>query len=149
MQATDTENQVIAQALAILAGRCRYGEVMASPATVRHYLTLRAGLQEREVFTVMFLDSQNRIIATEDMFSGTLTQASVYPREVAKRCLQLNAAAVVLSHNHPSGSVTPSRADEALTRTLKTVLELIDVRVLDHVVTGGGKALSMAEMGLI
>jgi DNA repair protein RadC len=98
---------------------------------------------------VLFLDSQHRLIALEELFRGTLSQTSVYPREVALRALHHHAAAVVLAHNHPSGSVQPSRADEVLTQTLKTALGLLDVRVLDHVIVGPGQALSMAEQGLL
>jgi DNA repair protein RadC len=98
---------------------------------------------------VLFLDSQNKLLAMEELFRGTLTQTSVYPREVVIRALHHGAAAVVLAHNHPSGSVQPSRADEALTQTLKAALALVDVRVLDHIIVGPGQALSMAETGLI
>lgn len=97
----------------------------------------------------MFLDTQNRLIALEEMFRGTLAQTSVYPREVAVRALHHHAAAVVLAHNHPSGSVQPSRADEALTQGLKAALALLDVRVLDHIVVAPGEALSFAERGLL
>ena len=101
------------------------------------------------MFAALFLDSQHRLIALEELFRGTLSQTSVYPREVALRALHHHAAAVVLAHNHPSGSVQPSRADEVLTQTLKTALALLDVRVLDHVIVGPGQALSMAEQGLL
>ena len=103
----------------------------------------------REVFAVMFLDAQHRLLHFEAMFQGTLSQASVYPREVVKLALELGASAVVLSHNHPSGSVEPSRADERLTQTLKQALHLIDVRVLDHIIVAPGQACSMAERGLM
>ena len=98
---------------------------------------------------MLFLDSQHRLIALEELFRGTLTQTSVYPREVALRALHHHAAAVILAHNHPSGGVQPSRADEAITQQLKSALALIDVRVLDHVIVAPGQALSMAEKGLI
>lgn len=149
MHHTDTEDQIIAQALLILSRRCARGQQMSSPSEVREYLTVRAAIHKREVFGVVFLDAQNCILSCEDMFFGTLTQTSVYPREVLRRCLELNAAAVIFTHNHPSGSTAPSRADELLTQTLKTSLALIDVRVLDHVITAGGHSLSMAEQGLI
>jgi DNA repair protein RadC len=97
----------------------------------------------------MFLDAQNRVIEFKELFAGTLAQTSVYPREVVREALRLNAAAVILSHNHPSGETRPSRADEVLTSTLKTALALVDVRVLDHIITAGGESLSMAEKGLI
>ena len=126
-------------------------DVLASPAAVRTFLRLLMAALEYEVFVVLFLDMQNRVIASEEMFRGTLTQTSVYPREVVKRALTLNAAAVILAHNHPSGNVEPSRADEVLTQTLRASLALIDVRVLDHfIVAGNGNSiLSMAERGLL
>ena len=98
---------------------------------------------------MLFLDAQNRLLAMEEMFRGTLTQTSVYPREVALRTLHHQASAVVLAHNHPSGTVQPSAADESLTNTLKAALALLDVRVLDHIIVGPGQALSMAERGLM
>jgi DNA repair protein RadC len=124
-------------------------EVFGSPDAVKHYLQLHLGRKPHEVFAVLFLDAQNRLIAMEELFRGTLTQTSVYPREVVGRALQLQAASVVLAHNHPSGTVMPSRADEALTHTLKGALALVDVGVLDHVIVAPGGALSMAERGLI
>jgi DNA repair protein RadC len=124
-------------------------EVFSSPDAVKHYLQLQLARKTHEVFAVLFLDAQNRLIEMEELFRGTLTQTSVYPREVVQRALKLEAASVVLAHNHPSGTVQPSRADEALTQTLKAALALIDVRVLDHVIVAPGDALSMAEKGLI
>ena len=123
--------------------------VFATPDAVKHYLQLHLSARNHEVFAVLFLDIQNRLLALEEMFRGTLTQTSVYPREVVLRALHHQATAVVLAHNHPSGSVQPSRADEALTQTLKAALALVDVRVLDHVIVGTGEALSMAERGLM
>jgi DNA repair protein RadC len=123
--------------------------VFASPGAVKHYLQLHLSAREHEVFAVLFLDVQNRLLAMEELFRGTLTQTSVYPREVVLRALHHQSAAVVLAHNHPSGSVQPSRADEALTQTLKAALALVDVRVLDHVIVAPGDALSMAERGLV
>jgi DNA repair protein RadC len=120
-----------------------------SPRAVREYLQLQLGAKPHEVFAVMFLDSQNRLIALEELFRGTLTQTSVYPREVVLRALHHHAAAVVLAHNHPSGTAQPSRADEALTQSLKAALALVDVRVLDHFIVTRDQAASMAEMGLI
>jgi DNA repair protein RadC len=124
-------------------------EVFSSPDAVKHYFSLQLARKPHEVFAVLFLDAQNRLIAMEELFRGTLTQTSVYPREVVRRALQLEAASVVLAHNHPSGTVQPSRADEALTQTLKSALALIDVRVLDHVIVTQGDSLSMAEKGLV
>jgi DNA repair protein RadC len=120
-----------------------------SPARVKEYLRLQIGSLKHEVFVVMFLNAQNRLLASEEMFRGTLTQTSVYPREVVKRALALNAAAVVFAHNHPSGTAEPSRADEFLTQTLKASLSLVDVQVLDHLVVGHGKVVSFAERGLL
>jgi DNA repair protein RadC len=123
--------------------------VFADPQAVKHYLQLHLAARSHEVFAVLFLDVQNRLLAMEELFRGTLTQTSVYPREVVIKALHHNAAAVVLAHNHPSGTVQPSRADEALTQTLKAALALVDVRVLDHIIVGHGQALSMAEKGLL
>ena len=119
------------------------------PRSVRDYLQLQLGSRPHEIFAVLFLDSQHRLIALEELFRGTLTQTSVYPREVVVRALALNAASVVLAHNHPSGSAQPSRADETLTQTLKAALSLVDVRVLDHFVVTSTQAVSMAELGLL
>lgn len=132
-----------------LAQQLREREVFDSADTVKHYLQLHLAAKGHEVFAVLFLDAQNRLLAMEELFRGTLTQTSVYPREVVLRALHHQAAAVVLAHNHPSGSVQPSRADEALTQTLKTTLALVDVRVLDHVIVAPGQALSMADKGLV
>jgi len=120
-----------------------------TPNAVKHYLQLQLAHKNHEVFAVLFLDNQNRMLALEELFRGTLSQTSVYPREVVLRALHHQAAAVVLSHNHPSGSVQPSKADEHLTQTLKASLALVDVRVLDHIIVGQGQALSMAEQGLM
>lgn len=120
-----------------------------APAKVKDYLRLQLGTRAHEVFAVLFLDAQNRLIRLEELFRGTLTQTSVYPREVVKRALELGAAAVVLAHNHPSGAAEPSRADEYLTQTLKSALLLIDVRVLDHFVVGQVDVVSFAERGLL
>jgi DNA repair protein RadC len=123
--------------------------LFSTPQAVRDYLQLQLGGLHHEVFAVLFLDSQHRLIALEEMFRGTLTQTSVYPREVVKQALTLNASSVVLAHNHPSGTAQPSRADEALTQTLKAALALVDVRVLDHFVVTASQAVSMAELGLV
>jgi DNA repair protein RadC len=124
-------------------------EMFQSPRAVRDYLQLHLGSKPHEVFSVLFLDSQNGLIAMEEMFRGTLSQASVYPREIVVRALHHQAASVVLVHNHPSGHVQPSRADEDLTRALTDALRLVDVRVLDHIIVAPGASLSMAEQGLI
>ena len=132
-----------------LGEQLRARAVFDSPESVGQYLQLHLGGRPHEVFAVLFLDAQHRLIALEELFRGTLTQTSVYPREVVVRALLHHAAAVVLAHNHPSGDVTPSRADEMLTRTLQGALALVDVRVLDHVVVGAGGTLSMAQKGLL
>jgi DNA repair protein RadC len=124
--------------------------VFDSPRAVSDFLKLHFAGQPHESFAILYLDAQHALIAFEEMFRGTLTQTSVYPREVLKRALHHNAAALILSHNHPSsGSTEPSRADEVLTQSLRTVLAMIDVRVVDHLIVAGGRSLSMAERGLM
>ena len=122
---------------------------LASPAAVRGYLRLRMQDLGHECFYCVFLDAQNRVIAADELFRGTLTQTSVYPREVVKQALRHNAAAVILAHNHPSGVAEPSLQDQALTRTLAESLALVDVRVLDHFIVAPGACLSFAERGLL
>jgi DNA repair protein RadC len=125
------------------------GTSLGSPHAVRDYLRLRLQGRPHEVFTGVFLDAQNRVLAVEELFRGTLTQTSVYPREIVKRALHYNAAALIFAHNHPSGVAEPSRADEMLTVALKQALALVDVKVLDHFVIGSDAAMSFAERGLI
>ncbi|OGS80268.1 MAG: hypothetical protein A2Z94_00745 [Gallionellales bacterium GWA2_55_18] len=125
------------------------GDALNSPGAVRDYLQLLLGGRQQEVFLVLFLDTQHRVIASEELFHGTLGQTSVYPREVVKRALAHNAAAVILAHNHPSGVAEPSQSDQHLTAALKQALGLVDVRVLDHFVVAVGQVLSFAEKGLI
>jgi len=125
------------------------GDALASPGAVRDYLRLTLENRAREAFVAVLLDAQNRVIAQEELFQGTLTQTSVYPREIVKCVMRHNAAAVIFAHNHPSGVAEPSQADQTLTETLKRALALIDVRVLDHFVIGRGMATSFAERGLI
>ena len=144
-----TQDQIVQRALRILAGRMKSGPALSTPSAVRDYLTLSLSERAHEVFVVIFLDAQNRVLATEELFRGTLTQTSVYPREIVKAALSHNAAAVLLAHNHPSGVAEPSRADELLTQTLKRALALVDVTVLDHFVVAAGSALSFAERGLL
>lgn len=132
-----------------LTEQMRQRDVLTSPQQVRDYLCLKLGGMTREVFVVLFLDAQNRVTAQEELFAGTLTQTSVYPREVVKRALHHNAAAVIFAHNHPSGVAEPSQADELLTKALKDALGLVDVRVLDHFVIAGNVALSFAERGML
>lgn len=124
-------------------------DVLASPQAVRDYLRLILARSDREVFVALALDAQHRVTATEELFHGTLTQTSVYPREVVKCALRHNAAALIFAHNHPSGIAEPSHADELLTRTLKSALALVDVQVLDHFIVAGGRTLSFAERGLL
>lgn len=124
-------------------------DVLNSPQAVRDYLVLKLGSLTKEVFLVLFLDTQNRLLATEEMFSGSLTSTSVYPREVLKRVLHHNAAAVIFAHNHPTGIAQQSSADELLTNQLKLALDLVDVRVLDHFIVAGNTTLSFSEKGLL
>ncbi len=144
------EQAVVDAALAILARRVRQpGAVLNAPRAAREYLRLHLAQSERERFGVFFLDAQHAMIGFEVLFDGTLTETSVYPREVLKRALQLNAAAVILAHNHPSGSAEPSAADELMTQQLATALHYIGVPVLDHLVVGWPNVVSFAERGLI
>lgn len=151
IQTYGSEDAVIAAAIELLARRLlsRRGSPLNSPAHVRDYLRLNLADLEHEVFWVIFLDAQNRVIASEELFRGTLTQTSVYPREVVKRALHYNAGAVLLAHNHPSGNPDPSHADETLTQALKQALALVDVRVLDHFIVAGPQIMSFAERGLL
>jgi DNA repair protein RadC len=132
-----------------LSEQIRKKDVLSSPQQVRDYLVLKLANEPKEVFMVLFLDAQNRLIVMEEMFSGTLTQTSVYPREVVKRTLHHNAASVMFAHNHPSGVAKQSQADEVITKELKNALALIDVRVLDHFIVAGNETLSFAEIGLL
>ncbi len=132
-----------------LKERLQESTSLTSPQEVKDYLTLSLGGLGHEVFVVLFLDARNRLLAAEEMFRGTLTQTSVYPREVAKRALTYNAAAAILAHNHPSGNPEPSQADRMLTRTLKEALALVDVQVLDHIIIAGRQTRSLAEHGLM
>ena len=144
-----TQDQIIQRALRILGERIRTGAPLNSPSAVREYLRLSLAGREHEVFICLFLDAQNRVIEVNEMFRGTLTQTSVYPREVVKAALKCNAGAVVFAHNHPSGVAEPSHADETLTSSLKQALALVDVRVLDHMIVAGAGVLSFAERGLL
>jgi DNA repair protein RadC len=132
-----------------LVEEIRHGDMLNSPAVVRDYLRIHFSGREFESFVVIFLDAQHQIIAVDDLFRGTLTQTSVYPREVVKAALRANAAAVIFSHNHPSGVAEPSKSDELLTQALKQALSLVDVRVLDHFIVAGTSVLSFAERGLL
>jgi len=140
---------VMEMARRALSQQMQAAPVFDSPQRVKDYLGLHLGSRPHEIFAVLFLDTQHRLLQMEELFRGTLSQTSVYPREVVKRALALNAGAVVLAHNHPSGVAEPSRADEYLTQTLKSALQLVDVRVLDHLIVGQGHVVSMAERGLL
>jgi len=142
-----SEDRIMARAAQILERRMLNTQAMNSPRQVQEYLAIKLGTREHEVFVVLFLDAQHRLIASEELFRGTLTQTSVYPREVVKRALFHNAAAVIFAHPHPSGVSEPSRADELLTQALKAALDLVDIKVLDHLVISGNVAWSFAERG--
>jgi DNA repair protein RadC len=142
-------DQILEAARQVIDQKMQRGTSCSSPATVREYLHAKLANVEHEVFAVLFLDSQHRLIEYVEMFRGTIDKASVYPREVVKEALRLNAAAVIMAHNHPSGSPEPSEADKILTQTLKNALALVDVRTLDHVIVAGGATASFAERGLI
>jgi len=140
---------VLEMARRALSEELKNGNTMSSPALVRDFLRLMLANKQHEVFIGIFLDAKNHAIATEELFSGTLTQTSVYPREIIKRALHHNAAAIIFAHNHPSGVAEPSHADKILTQSLKQALAFIDVKVLDHFIIGNGAALSFAEHDLI
>ena len=140
---------IVEQALELLASEVQGANALTSPGVIKDFLRLKLGERQHEVFAVVFLDTQHRVIAIEELFRGTLSQTAVYPREVVKESLARNAAAVVLVHNHPSGSAEPSRADEFLTTTLRQALALVDVRVLDHLVVTRTSVTSFAELGLL
>lgn len=140
---------VLEMAKRALHEKIKLTDTLANPQAVRDYLRTTLARLPHEVFVAVFLTAQNRVIAVDEIFRGTLTQTSVYPREVVKRALAHNAASVILAHNHPSGEASPSQADRALTRTLAEALALIDVRVLDHFIVAPGASLSFAEQGLI
>jgi len=142
-------DEVLRAAQQVLVGQVRGSDVLSSPAAVKDFLRLRLGALPHEVFAVVHLDAQHRVLDYIELFRGTVTQTSVYPREVVKEALARNAAALLLCHCHPSGLAEPSRADEFLTQTLKSALALVDVRVLDHLIVAGPTILSMAERGLL
>ncbi|MEB0134976.1 DNA repair protein RadC [Actimicrobium sp. CCC2.4] len=132
-----------------MAEQLKTGAAMSSPQVVRQYLQLALAHKKYESFTVLFVDVANRLIASEEMFRGTLTHASVYPREIVKAALLHNAAAILLAHNHPSGIAEPSQSDRALTQTLKNALAMIDVKVTDHLIVAGNQVYSFAEHGML
>lgn len=146
---SDRERGTLRRAADILARYLKSAPVMDSPKIVREFLSCKLGHQSREVFAVLYLNAQHELIEYVEEFFGTLSVTSVYPRELVKRALALNAGAVVLAHNHPSGKPEPSAADEALTRSLSKALSIVDVRTLDHIVVAGGQFVSFAERGLL
>ena len=148
-KAAIADSEIIEAALKILARRVARGSLLSSPRAAREYLALRFGEVEHEVFAALYLDKRHRLIACEELFRGTIDGASVHPRIVVKEALKHNAAAMIITHNHPSGIAEPSQADELITQRLKAALELIDVRLIDHVITAGGASISFAERGLL
>ena len=146
----DVEKQsVITLELKVLAIKHRAGRSLSKPEETRNYLRLRLADYRNEVFGCLFLDNRHRIIAVRELFQGTIDGASIYPRVVVQQAMEVNAAAMVFFHNHPSGVAEPSHADEAITRRLKDALALVDVRVLDHFVVSAGESVSFAERGLL
>ncbi len=149
-QRAPADERAVRRALRVLEKELRgEGVSMTSPRAVRDYLRLRLAAREHEVFLAMWMDAQHRVLEVEELFRGTLTQTSVYPREVVKGAMRWNAAAVIFAHNHPSGVAEPSHADELLTRSLKAALALVDVQVLDHFIVTGAAVMSFAERGLL
>lgn len=144
-----SEKEVLSWAQSILAARFRRSNYLTSPQHVKDYLMASLASEEREVFGIILLDSQHGVLGFEILFYGTIDTASVYPREVVKSVLNANAAAVILTHNHPSGRPEPSTSDIALTKRLQTALQTVDVRLLDHLVIGGVDSVSFAERGLL
>lgn len=138
---------VLEMARRALAEEMRYGDALSSPAAVRDFLRLRLAGLAHEVFMAVYLDAQNRVLAAEELFRGTLTQTNVYPREVVKRALAHNAGGIIFAHNHPSGMAEPSQSDRWLTDQLKHALALVEVKVLDHFIVAGGRGVSFAERG--
>lgn len=145
----NSADEVVHAAFCIMEAKMADAENFTSPEIASNYLRLRLGQSEREIFCVLFLNSNHQLISAEDLFLGTIDQASVYPREVVKRALQLNASSCILSHNHPSGNTTPSDADRNITRRLQEALQLVAVSVIDHIIVGPGGSTSFAEKGLI
>ncbi|MEX7575511.1 RadC family protein [Pseudomonas aeruginosa] len=144
-----TADQILEAARVVIDQKMQRGASFTSPVAVKEYLCAKLAGFEHEVFAVLFLDTQHRLIEYSELFRGTIDSASVYPREVLKEALRLNAAAVIISHNHPSGNPEPSEADKTLTQRLREALALVDVRTLDHIIVAGGSTISFAERGLI
>jgi len=144
-----TEQSILDAAAKIMRDRINDKSVFTSPNAVKEYFNFKLGAEPREHFSVLFTDSQNRMITCETMFSGTLSQTSVWPREIVKRALELNASALILCHNHPSGTLEASQADIVLTKTIKTACTMLNIRILDHIIVSVSGSVSMAEQGLI
>jgi DNA repair protein RadC len=144
-----TEKQIVSAAKALLKKKFTKGQVFSCPQVTHSYLMCQYANYEHEVFVCIFLDNQHQLIKEVEMFRGTIDSASIYPREVVKKALELNAAAVIFAHNHPSGESTPSQADKNITEKLKKALDLVDIRSLDHIIIGGAKQYSFAESGLM
>ncbi|HBL7323257.1 DNA repair protein RadC [Enterobacter kobei] len=140
-------DEIINQAREILTQRLYRTDALTSPQDTASYLALQPGDQEQEVFSVIFLDNQNHVLRYQEMFHGNIATTTVYPREIARLALKLNAAAIICSHNHPSGNAKPSTQDKSLTLGIQKVMELIEVRLVDHIVVGGGQTVSFAERG--
>ncbi|MFP9230763.1 DNA repair protein RadC [Pectobacterium cacticida] len=148
--ASQTDDWIVQQAIALLEHRVfKAGLPMQRPQAVKDYVRLKLVAEPNEVFAIIFMNSQNEVLAYEPMFRGTINSTAVYPRVVVQRALELNAGAVILAHQHPSGCTEPSSADRSMTLRLKDALELIDVRVLDHIIVGQGEPYSFAESGLL
>jgi len=147
--ASANPDEIIDAALQILESRLVRGVAIGSPDDMINYLSLKLGPQEREVFACIFLDNRNRLIAYEELFFGTIDGATIHPREIVKRALALNAAALIVAHNHPSGAAEPSPADTAITKRIKEAVSLVDIRLLDHIVVGVGSYTSLAQRGLL
>jgi len=145
----DDDNHIISLAKTIIARRFKRVDVMSSSETVKNYLTLHLAEKECEIFSVIMLDNQNRVIEFKELFRGTVNSASVYPREVVKEVLSSNASSVIFTHNHPSGLPDPSESDKQITKKLIKALELIDVKVLDHIIIGGAESVSFSEAGYL
>ncbi len=143
-----TDEQILEAARQVIDRKMQRGLAFKSPADVQAYLRTKLASLEHEMFAVLFLDQKHRLIEYVEMFRGTIHEAAVHPREVVKMALRLNAAAVIVSHNHPSGDPSPSGADRSVTCRLKDALELVDVRLLDHIIVGGRFSVSMAQRGL-
>ena len=144
-----TTAEILSMAKKLIRSKFVRGQTLTTPEATRNYLIMELSLLEQEVFYCIFLDNQHRVIKAECCFKGTIDGANVYPREVLKRALKLNAKALILAHNHPSGISEPSEADRAITRRLIDALGLVDIRVLDHFIIGGAESFSFAEHGLL